>query len=74
MSSSSACEVSILYEPKFLCRPWGVVCQQCGKVGAGASREEAERVGRWHEKVCMGVHQSGASAVRVSSGGFGVAE
>jgi hypothetical protein len=41
--------VEIVFDPRFLCRPFGIVCQRCGKVGAGASREEAERVGQAHE-------------------------
>ena len=36
--------VEIVFDERFLARPWGVVCQRCGKVGAGASREEAERI------------------------------
>ena len=43
--------VEIVFDERFLARPWGLVCQQCGKVGAGASREEAERVAARHQEV-----------------------
>lgn len=49
--------VEIVFDPKYLCRPWGVVCGRCGKVGAGASREEAERILEAHEKAMLKMPQ-----------------
>lgn len=34
-------EVTILYKPEYLARPWGSVCT-CGHIGAHGSEAEAE--------------------------------
>jgi hypothetical protein len=35
-------EVTILYKPEYLARPWGCVCAECGAFAACVTEEEAK--------------------------------
>ena len=42
-------EVTVIHEPIYLARPYGVLCSCCGAVAACVTKEEAEESKRIHE-------------------------